>query len=359
MSSLFVQFFHTADFTNLSHNQDITMTNTLYDSRDTDQDRSSPAQSQAFKRFPIRVLSERTGVGTSTLRAWERRYGLITPERTPKGHRLYSETDVARIERILVLLEEGHSLQHMVQTLAESEDSLIETASAGEPSSDWQTLQSKCLDAIRDFSSERLEALFNEVSSLYPIDLVTEKLIEPVLEHLGTSWRGRVGGIAEEHFFSSWLRNRLGKGFQQAAGQARGARIICACMPGSHHEIGLTLFALSAMARGYRVLYFGANLPLEEIPHIAERSAAKGIVLSAHARVSSNADQRLADLMQQLDTPIFLGGPGSAHHSKSFEQAGGIPLGPRISVALKVLASHIPPNPIPGDRRRNARKTDE
>lgn len=335
------------------------MTNPLNESRSLDEGLTSPAQSQAFKRFPIRVLSERTGVGTSTLRAWERRYGLINPERTPKGHRLYSEVDVARIERILVLLEEGHSLQHMVQTLAESEDSLIETATAGEPSSDWLTLQSKCLDAIRDFSSERLEAIFNEVTSLYPIDLITERLIEPVLEHLGTSWRGRVGAIAEEHFFSSWLRNRLGQGFQHAAGQARGARIICACMPGSQHEIGLTLFALSAMARGYRVLYFGANLPLEEIPHIAERSAAKGIVLSAHARVSSNAEQHLADLMQQSNLPIFLGGPGSAHHTAGFEQAGGIPLGPRISVALKVLASHIPPHPIPGDRRRNARKTEE
>jgi len=338
---------------------DAPMTSTLYESRHIDEDRSSPARSQAFKRFPIRVLSERTGVGSSTLRAWERRYGLINPERTPKGHRLYSEMDVARIERILILLEEGHSLQHMVQTLAESEDSLIETASAGEPSSDWLSLQSKTLDAIRDFSNERLEAIFNEVTSLYPIDLITERLIEPVLEHLGTNWRGRVGGIAEEHFFTSWLRNRLGQGFQQAAGQARGARIIFACMPGSHHEIGLTLFALAAMARGYRVLYFGTNLPLEEIPHIAERSAAKGIVLSAHARVSSNADHRLADLMQQLNIPIFLGGPGSTHHTQGFEQAGGIPLGPRISVALKVLASHIPPHPIPGDRRRNARKMDE
>jgi DNA-binding transcriptional MerR regulator len=335
------------------------MTSTLYESRDTEEGRSSSAQPQAFKRFPIRILSERTGVGTSTLRAWERRYGLINPERTPKGHRLYSEMDVARIERILVLLEEGHSLQHMAQTLAESQDSLIETASAGEPSSDWLTLQSKCLDAIRDFSSERLEAIFNDVTSLYPIDLATEKLIEPVLVHLGSNWRGRVGGIAEEHFFSSWLRNRLGQGLQQAAGQARGARIICACMPGSHHEIGLTLFALSAMVRGYRVLYFGTNLPLEELPYIAERSAAKGIVLSAHARVSGNADQHLVDLMQQINTPIFLGGPGSAHHAKGFEQAGGIPLGPRISVALKVLTSHIPPHPIPGDRRRNARKVDE
>ena len=67
---------------------------------------SKALSGDASERFPIRVLSEKTGVGTSTLRAWERRYGLLKPERTPKGHRLYSAGDMRHVERILTLLEE-------------------------------------------------------------------------------------------------------------------------------------------------------------------------------------------------------------------------------------------------------------
>lgn len=71
----------------------------------------------AMERLPIRLLSEKTGVGASTLRAWERRYGMLTPERTPKGHRLYSVEDVRRVEHILTLLEEGHSLPAIAKVL--------------------------------------------------------------------------------------------------------------------------------------------------------------------------------------------------------------------------------------------------
>ena len=72
--------------------------------------RPDPETGLGKEYFPIRVLCERTGVGSSTLRAWERRYGLINPQRTPKGHRLYTADDVRLVEYVLTLLREGHSL---------------------------------------------------------------------------------------------------------------------------------------------------------------------------------------------------------------------------------------------------------
>ncbi len=80
--------------------------------------------------------------------------------------------------------------------------------------------------------------------TFYPVDMVTERLIEPVLVELGSVWPAGDAGIAEEHFYTSWVRNRLGARFHHAAGQARDVRILCACLPGSYHEIGLLLFSL-------------------------------------------------------------------------------------------------------------------
>ncbi len=63
----------------------------------------APASSQKFY-YPIRKISELTGINPVTLRAWERRYGLIKPERTPKGHRLYTDEHVQLIRRILSMV---------------------------------------------------------------------------------------------------------------------------------------------------------------------------------------------------------------------------------------------------------------
>lgn len=302
---------------------------------------SETANSQSLDRFPIRVLSEQTGVGASTLRAWERRYGLLNPQRTPKGHRLYCRQDVTLIERILTLLEEGHALPHIAKLIKDEVDDQV-SSKGNEQTDHWAVLIEKTLAAVRDFSSERIESIYNEASSLYPVDLVTARLVEPVLKILGSTWQERESGIAEEHFYTNWLNHRLGARFHHAAGQATGNRLICACLPGSFHETGLKLFSISALARGYRVLYFGSNLPIEQIPLIVERSSARGVVLSTNQSLSDSANEELAELLEKLDIPVFIGGRIDNMDKESIDKAGGILLGENISVALKVIDTHLP-----------------
>jgi len=296
----------------------------------------------ATERLPIRLLSERTGVGASTLRAWERRYGLLAPERTPKGHRLYSSQEVHLVEHILTLLEEGHSLPAIAKQLRQGDQTSGPGQDRRRQAGVWSDYLSGTLQAIHDFSTERVEAIYNEASSLYPVDMVTERLIEPVLVELGRDWQSGDAGIAEEHFYSSWVRNRLGARFHHAVGQARGARILCACLPGSYHEIGLLLFSLSALTRGYRVLYLGADFPLDQVSTVVSRSAARGVVLSSRAQLDGPMHKQLAGLNASLDVPLLLGGPCSDQILCRFEGAGGIRLGSRIAVALQVLGSHVP-----------------
>ncbi len=301
----------------------------------------SPAD-RLSERFPIRVLSERTGVGASTLRAWERRYGLLMPARTPKGHRLYDENDVLLIERILALLDEGHSLSAIATQVKQGVEFAEGNTDIQEQSGIWPDYLSSTLEAVHDFSTERIEAIFNEASSLYPIDMVTERLIEPALVNLGTAWDRRDAGVAEEHFYSSWVRNRLGARFHHASGQANGARIVCACAPGVYHEIGLMLFSISALTLGYRVLYFGTDLPLDQIPAVVSRSGARGVVLASRADLDAQLEKQLAALVSSVDVPVFLGGHASDQPMPRFETAGGTRLGSRISIALRVLGSHLP-----------------
>jgi len=299
--------------------------------------------------FPIRILSEKTTVGTSTLRAWERRYGLLTPERTPKGHRLYNESDVKRVHKILDLLEDGHSLPNIANILAANKNARSnaeptqEKLVSDETSPVWTTSIESTLVATSDFNVERMDAIYNEATSLYPIDLVIARLIEPVLNKLGTEWiEHPEKGIAEEHFYTCWLKNRIGARFQHSYSHAKGARIVCACLPGSFHEVGLMLFALSALARGYRVLYFGADLPLNQIAYINQRSAAKAIVLGAHTQINKDVNTELASLIPTLQTPVFIGGLDKQINTDIIESNNGILLGSNIQVALRIFESHVP-----------------
>lgn len=298
--------------------------------------------------FPIRILSDKTTVGTSTLRAWERRYGLLTPKRTPKGHRLYSESDVRRVHKILDLLDDGHALPIIADMLAANDkDESIEASpqnnlTSAETSTVWKSFVDATLIATHDFNIERMDAIYNEATSLYPIDLVIARLIEPVLNNLGTGWiEHPERGIAEEHFYTSWLKNRIGARFQHSYSHAKGARIICACLPGSFHEVGLMLFALSALSRGYRVLYFGADLPLNQLKYITQRSAAKAVVLGAHMQLGNDINADLVSQISDLDMPVFIGGYDENIDINSVQTSGGILLGSNIPVALRIFESYV------------------
>jgi DNA-binding transcriptional MerR regulator len=255
---------------------------------------------------------------------------------------LYSSHDVRRVERILALLDEGHSLPAIARELKAGDRSALNRERLAGQAGVWAGYVGGSLQAIADFSTERLEAIFNEATSLHPLEMVTERLIEPILVELGERWQTRDAGIAEEHFYSAWVRNRLGARFHHAIGQAHGPRILCAGLPGGRHDIGLLLFSLSALSRGYRTLYLGADLPLAQVPLVVERSAARGVVMSSRSDIEAPMHAELADLSRSLDIPLMLGGPCSDQPLADFEDAGGVRLGSRIPVALKVLGSRVP-----------------
>jgi DNA-binding transcriptional MerR regulator len=300
-------------------------------------------------QFPIRELVRRTGVHASTLRAWENRHGLLRPVRTPSGHRLYGLDDVRRVHRLQELLAQGLNLSEIVPLLdvelapAEIPDATM--PAAGESAAlnpAWRGYLREILRALEDFSTERLDALYNEACSLYPIDLVTGNLLLPALEQLGARWEKRPSGIAEEHFFTAWLRNKLGARMHHVAGISRGRPLILACLPDEKHEIGLLVFALGALQRGYRVIYLGANMPLRQIMYVATQTRSAGIILAG--RDVPDAAVVLADiewLVKATPTPVFLGSHFADRFGEALNRMGAMVLGGDIAMGLDRLDARL------------------
>ncbi len=288
--------------------------------------------------IPIRLLSELTGVAATTLRAWERRYKLLSPKRTAKGHRLYSQSDVELVKEVVARLQGGMSISEAIRLQRQP-------GAAAPPSevvSQWPTFQRRMLQAIESFDEAKLDACYNEALSLYPFALVSESLVVPILTALGERWQQRPNGIAEEHFFTAYLRNKLGARLHHEANRKHGSLILIACLAGELHEIGILLFAIEAVSRGYRLLYLGPNSPLAQLPAVAHRAGAAAIVLSGTSAPLAEVKENWS-VLQETEIPLFVGGRFSVEHKDWLTRHNSIALGCESGQAIDTLLNLAPP----------------
>jgi MerR family transcriptional regulator, light-induced transcriptional regulator len=294
---------------------------------------SNPRQA----RLPIRTVSALTGVNAVTLRAWERRYGLVRPLRTPKGHRLYSQAQVEEIQRVLALMRTGVAIGQVREALA-AEVPAEEKPGAGP----WGAYRKRMAAAIAAFDEHALEAVYEEALSVHSIDRVNRMLLMPLLEELGARWSKVAGGVAEEHFFSAYLRNKLGARFHHRRALESGSKLLVACVPGEHHEIGLLIFALSAHEAGMRVVLLGANVPFAEAGAAARRAQCDAVVLSSSIDPGSDDFYaKLAELVAAVKRPVYLGGVTAAAHEKEIEATGAVPLATTIESAVRRIGAEL------------------
>ena len=224
-------------------------------------------------RFRIGELSRRSGVSPDLLRAWERRYGLLSPSRSAGGLRLYSEEDLLRVRAMQQQLAAG---------LAAAEAAAVATSRQAiePPAGDTTQARAELGAALLAFDEARAHAALDALISRFSLDTVLAGVIVPYLHELGEQWeRGEIS-VAQEHFASSLLRGRL-LGLGRGWGQGHGPTALLACAPGEQHDLGLIAFGLALRARGWRILYLGADTPLESLAAAARSSRPDFVVISA------------------------------------------------------------------------------
>jgi len=282
--------------------------------------------------YPIRTVSTLTGVNAITLRAWERRYGLIKPVRTDSGHRVYTRADIDNIHRIVALLDKGVAISQVRNALGEAEQGAVRVEEAGP----WAGFREHMVMAISRFDENRLEDIYNELLALYPTDLVTRKVLLPLLVELGERWQSTEGSVAEEHFFGVYLRNKLGARFHHRNRNNTGPKLLAACLPGEQHEVGLLLFALAAHEQGYQLVLLGADMPLADLPLAAKRSQSAAIVLSGSVEPDAQMlAEQLPALVAAAGVPVFIGGLTAVRRRDEIVAAGAVPLGNDIVHGLQ------------------------
>ena len=290
--------------------------------------------------FPIRILAERTGVPPSTIRAWERRYGILQAERTLSGHRHYNDQDVLFIKRLQEYLDQGSTISKAIRELDkwQSGENLHQSQLQVSQEQQWQHLVDKILQAISYFDEQQLDITYQQALSLYAVDVVTEQILRPTLVILGARWKKGTASIAEEHFFSTYMRNKIGARLHHTA-RNTGPMLVIACVPHEHHELGSLMFALSAQNAGYRVLLLGTNLPLDQVLPVVNKVQAAGVVLSLVTRPpDATLARQLDELADEVNVPIMLGGVADGDITTTSVHL----LGGDFSLALQRLFDIVP-----------------
>ena len=199
--------------------------------------------------YPIREVSRLTGVNAVTLRAWQRRYGLVQPARTDKGHRLYSEQDIRQIGEILSWLERGVSIGQVKGLLSEPQS---------QPVSDhWQQTLEQFSQALLAFNQRKAEAELNDLLASYPFELVRSRVLQPLVERLLGLWRERPDGELLQQVWLGWLHTRFARHLIE---QEKGLPITLASW-GQVGPLDLVWAAYELIGQGYEVQLLGAVEP--------------------------------------------------------------------------------------------------
>jgi len=275
---------------------------------------ASSLVSSALKQeelFPIREVSRLTGVNPVTLRAWERRYGLIQPTRTDSGHRLYSQADIEAVRSILAWIERGVAVSKVGKILAKSHA----IKSAGAPvyeevsASEWGEWQAQLRRVISAFDESGLDRLYGQVFSSYPLPVVFQDILMPLWQEYLLR-QDEYGQTSEWLFLDAFLRARTLQRLQVMRAQID-ERVLLTALPGHCRELELLVAGLLLGGGDVAVTVLGLGQPLEELALVCEKMRPQALVLFSNQPPADDLPRALSRLALTLDCPLVLAGDGA------------------------------------------------
>src|SRR4051794_21031804 len=245
----------------------------------------------------IGELSRRVGVSPELLRAWEKRYGLLSPSRTTGGLRLYSALDETRIMRMRELLASGLSAAEAAR--------LAREAQPGGPSVVGTTeFAEELRDTLDRYDETGAQLALDRTFAAIGVDAALRDVIIPFLHEVGDRWAAEECTVGQEHFASNVIQGRL-RALARGWDQGIGPRAVLACAPGELHEMGLISFGLSLRARGWRITYLGADTPVRSISESTSDGPARiTVVASVSQECFTAAREELARIARRVEVAI-------------------------------------------------------
>jgi len=273
--------------------------------------------------YRIHRFSKLTGLTTHVIRAWERRYGLVTPIREANRYRLFNDEDVRLFRYLKSKIDEGMSIGVLAEIgrekLLEQVQREFVAAPVEPPPS--QRLISELTQALQEKDRTGFERKLNGALAVIPFEEALHRFLLPLQEHIGQLWHDGKLIIAQEHYASNQVKQKIFSAMNQLRMVEEGPHVVVACPSEEWHEISAMTAAYLCAARGCRVHYLGANLPIDELAKFCEQIRPSFVLLSMSV---DRSDAEVKNLVQELATqvrpiaPVGVGGRSAQIHATIF-----------------------------------------
>jgi DNA-binding transcriptional MerR regulator/methylmalonyl-CoA mutase cobalamin-binding subunit len=305
---------------------------------------------------PIRYVARHTGLKPYLIRTWELRYRAVCPKRSSSNRRQYSDEDIQRLKLLKLAVDCGHGISSVVSLSNQELLALVErdrhdgprphisglASSTISPETVPETIERTVASALAHISrldSHALESILGEAAVDLTRQAFLQQVIVPLFERIGELWRAGELKIVHEHMASLTVRSMLLDMLRTTDVAETAPRIVVATPVGHWHEFGALASALAASESGWQALYFGPNLPSEEIAYAVKQCDARALSLSLnHCLDDKHLPIELTRLRRSMgrQMPIFIGGLGVDNVRKAAREIDAVVLG-----SLAALRNHL------------------
>jgi len=266
------------------------------------------------------MVSKLLDLPTVTIRAWESRYGVIEPLRDENGHRIYSDEDVEDLRWLIEQTKEhGLTIKHAAKRLEDMRKQKVRNSkhvsqalsSPFEAAQDVQ-LRDKLYYALIDIKAIEANALIDAGFSMFEFNYMLHEIIVPVLIRIGDEWEAGKLSVAQEHFSTELIKQRLFQMMRIFQHNPLFPKMIAACPTNERHEVGLLLFTIFLRRKGVEVVYLGADTPVEGLIDIQKMLGIDYVLLSSTDRkkLKEHVSYMETTYQEHPKTTFIIGGHG-------------------------------------------------
>jgi len=266
--------------------------------------------------YNVKVVVMETGLTPATLRAWERRYELFKPQRSPGGHRLYSEDQINLLKWLVARQKEGLSISHAVDLWrSQASQSPMKKQIPPAPQT-VTTLGEGMLDqlcqnwreACLAFNEPAAELATAKALAIATPEVVCTQVLQKGLAELGEGWYAGTVSVQQEHFASALVARHLNTLFAVAPMPTRPDRLLAACPPGEDHDLALLMLAFIMRWRGWEVIYLGADIPLDQLDATLRATSPQLVLSVAQTLPGAASLSGLTKFTLARSIPLAFGG---------------------------------------------------
>ncbi|GAA0361679.1 MerR family transcriptional regulator [Bacillus horti] len=280
--------------------------------------------------YTIKQASDLLGIPAVTIRAWETRYGVVSPVRTESGYRMFTEENIEdlrwlksqiedqslNISQAARLLEQRRKKQNDTTDVSES----IDDEGEGDGFQVRERMVERLYEALSNYRTDQAKTIVELGFSMFGYDAMLKDVMFPILIRVGDDWENGKATVFQEHYTTQFLVQKCLSFFHIFPTDPELPQVLALCPPGEQHQAGLLMFSLFLRKKGVDVLYLGADTPFEGIDKLIRSQQIRFVCISVSILSCLPQGEAFVEglLKEFPDIQFALGGSAFEHTSGKY-----------------------------------------